>query len=148
MIETNLTEEKALDYYLAGIDCSQVVLAHVAPQLGLDEEAALKVAAGFGGGMWNGERCGCVTGALMALGLRYGHCKPGDAESKNRLLEKKNEFEERFKEAHETLICKELLGYDLTIPEERDKVMEENLFATLCARLACSACEILEDIID
>ena len=46
------------------------------------------------------------------------------------------------------MLCKELLGYDLTVPEERDKVMEENLFATLCSKLACTACEILEDIID
>ncbi|MDE8734946.1 C-GCAxxG-C-C family protein [Eubacteriales bacterium DFI.9.88] len=148
MIETNLTEEKALESYMNGIDCSQVVLAETAPQLGLDETTALKIAAAFGGGMWNGERCGCVTGALMALGLRYGHCEPGDTKAKNLLLEKKNEFEAAFKEAHGSLICKELLGYDLTVPEERDKVMEENLFATLCSKLACTACEILEDIID
>ena len=56
-----------------GFSCSQSVLAAFAPEFGLDVDAALRVAAAFGGGMGRpGHPCGAVTGALMALGLRYG----------------------------------------------------------------------------
>ena len=56
-----------------GYSCSQSVLAAFAPELGLDADAALRVSAAFGGGMGRtGGTCGAVTGALMALGLKYG----------------------------------------------------------------------------
>ena len=53
--------------------CSQVTFLHGARKLGFDEETALLAASGFGWGMQNGERCGAVTGSLMALGLRFGY---------------------------------------------------------------------------
>ena len=66
----HMTEEKAYaklvdDCY----DCAQTVFSHFAEELGLDEETALKISAGFGGGMHKGDMCGTVTGGLMALGL-------------------------------------------------------------------------------
>jgi hypothetical protein len=40
--------------------------------MGVSRELALKIAAAFGGGMSShGEVCGAVSGALMALGLRF-----------------------------------------------------------------------------
>ena len=69
---SDMTKEKAMQNYAGGIDCSQVVFAHGAELLGFDQKTAKKIAAAFGGGMFAGERCGCVTGALMAIGLKYG----------------------------------------------------------------------------
>lgn len=88
MVE-RMTQDKALECFGGGLDCSQVVFGYGAELLGEDKEKAVKIAAAFGGGMWNGETCGCVTGALMALGLKYGHCKLGDEETKNALLLKR-----------------------------------------------------------
>ncbi len=34
---------------------------------------ANKVSACFGGGMMHGDTCGAFTGAIMAVGLKYGH---------------------------------------------------------------------------
>lgn len=149
MIET-MTEEKALECFGGGLDCSQVVFGYGAEFLGEDKEKAMKIAAAFGGGMWNGETCGCVTGALMAIGLKYGHYKPGDEDAKNEMLAKRAEFEEEFKafaESGGSLICKEILGYDLSKEEELAKIMEEGLLTTKCPKLACHACEILEDLL-
>lgn len=142
-----MTEEKAMDLYIGGIDCSQVVFGYGAELMGFDKETAFKIAAAFGGGMFSGERCGCVTGALMALGLKYGHCEKGDQETKNQLLAKKAEFEEAFKAEHGSLICREILGYDLTKPEEMEKIMDENLLMSLCPVLAVTACDIIEELI-
>ena len=35
----------------------------------MDTELAYKVSSGFGAGMFQGETCGAVIGAYMALGL-------------------------------------------------------------------------------
>ena len=64
--------------------CSQAVLAAFAEELGMTKEQALRVGACFGGGMCKAEVCGACTGALMALGLKYGMCEDGDYESQQR----------------------------------------------------------------
>ena len=83
----------------------------------------------------------------MAIGLKYGQIKLGDEKTKNEMLKVKAEFEKKFTEAHGSVICKEILGYDLSVPEEMEKIMEEQLLATLCPKLACTACEILEELL-
>lgn len=144
---TEMNEEKALECFGGGLDCSQVVFGYGAEILDYDKDVAQKISAAFGGGMWNGETCGCVTGALMAIGLKYGHCQLGDEETKNAMLEKKVEFEKAFSKQNGSLICKELLGYDLTKEEEMAKIMEEGLLTTKCPKLACCACDILDEIL-
>ncbi|MDD3337317.1 MAG: C-GCAxxG-C-C family protein [Lachnospiraceae bacterium] len=143
----NMTEDKAREGFQTGIDCSQAVLGACAPAIGMDEDAAKKLAAGFGGGMWHGQTCGCVTGALMALGAKYGNCKPGDQDTKQAFLAKKAEFEERFAAANESLVCKEILGYDLSDPAQMKIIMEKGLLMSVCPKLVVSACEILEDML-
>ena len=142
-----MTPEKAGACFAGGIDCSQVVFGHAAEAIGLDKDTARRIAAAFGGGMWRGETCGCVTGALMAIGYKYGHAAEGDEETKNAMLQKKAAFEEAFTAKRGSLICKELLGYDLSKPEEMEKIMEEGLLATLCPLLAAEACGILDQVL-
>lgn len=145
MIKTTITEEQADQGFANGIDCAPAVFSEVAPQLGIERGTALKIAGCFGGGMWHGETCGCVTGALMAIGLKYGPTAAGDAESKAAMLAKKGEFEAKFCEKHGSCICKEILGYDLSKPEEMAKIMEKNLLMTVCPKLVVDACKILEE---
>lgn len=143
-----MTTDFACDCFANGIDCSQVVFGYAAEKLGFDADTARKIAAAFGGGMWHGETCGCVVGALMAIGLKYGPCEKGDAETKQNMLAKKQEFEEKFAAKSGGLICKKMLGYDLSVPEEMAKIMEENLLMTKCPQFACNACDILDKILD
>ena len=70
------TEQEVLEKFGEGFDCSQVVLRNVHEKLGITEEEALKIGACFGGGMWHGETCGCVVGALAAIGIKYATTKP------------------------------------------------------------------------
>ena len=148
MIKTTITEEQALMGFGVGMDCSQAVFGEFAAQLGLDRETALKIAAPFGGGMWRGETCGCVVGALMAIGLKYGQGEHPDPEKKQAMLAKKAEFEAAFAAKHGSCICREILGYDLSKPEEMAKVMEENLFGKICCKAVVEACSILETILN
>ena len=65
--------EEAVERFKKGFNCSQAVFGTFSEQVGLDCETACKVATGFGGGMRMGGTCGAVTGAFMALGLKYGN---------------------------------------------------------------------------
>ena len=60
-----MNEKRIQELFMQGYDCSQVVLAHYAEQLGISEEMANKVSACFGGGMLQAGTCGAFTGALM-----------------------------------------------------------------------------------
>ena len=44
---------------------------------------------------------------------------------------KSQEFMTRFADAYGSCICREILGYDISIPEEAAKIMEENKFGNV-----------------
>ena len=137
-------EQEVLKMFGDGFDCSQIVLSNVCDKLEISKEEALKIAACFGGGMWHGETCGCVVGALIALGIKYATVKENDHKKKEELLGLKAKFEEEFCKKNKSCICKEILGYNLSIPEEMKKIQEEKLLETKCPKVVLSACEILE----
>ena len=76
--------EKAAELFSQGFNCAQSVFAVFAEKYGISQELALKIGCGFGGGMRNAEICGAVSGALMVLGLKYGHYIAEDNEQKSR----------------------------------------------------------------
>ena len=126
--------------------CSQAVFSTLAPDLGIDEENALKISSAFGGGMMrHGEVCGAVTGSLMALGLKFGSKSPGTEE---KVREASQELMHLFKEKNGSLLCKELLGYHLMIPEEREAAKESGVFSKKCPLLVQNATELAMEILD
>ena len=114
-----------------------------APELGLDEKTALKIASGFGGGMACAETCGAVTGAYMVIGLKHGHTTPDpDKKANTKMLIR--QFNEKFKETHGSLICRQLIGFDISTPEGSAAAGEAGVFETLCPDFIKSSCHILE----
>lgn len=144
---TTMTEEKALKMFGQGFDCSQVVLGDAAEKVGISRDQALKTAAAFGGGMWHGETCGCVTGGLMAIGLAYGTVTPGDAEGKTAMLGEKQEFEKLFTEEYGSCLCREILKEDLSDPEGMKAIQEQGLLESFCPKVAACTCKILDEMI-
>ena len=138
---------KALELFSNNFNCSQAVLTAFAPDFGLDEQLALKLGTSFGGGARNGDICGAVSGALLVLGLKYGHYVSSDNEQKARAYEIAVEYTKRFKEANGSIVCRDLLGYDLTKPDEMACIKEKGLFGTVCPKMIKSAVEILESIL-
>lgn len=139
--------DKALELFSNNFNCSQAVFAVFAPDFGLDEKLALKLATSFGGGARNGEICGAVSGALMVLGLKYGHFDAADSEQKSRAYAIAVEYTKRFKEANGSIVCRDLLGYDLTKPDEMACIKEKGLFGDVCPKAIKSAVEILEGVL-
>lgn len=140
--------EKATSIHENGYACSQAVLVSFAAELGIDEKTAFKISSTFGGGIGRtGETCGAVAGAIMALGLKYGYSDPPEDMTKTELYQKVNFFLEEFKEKHSVTKCKDLLGFDVSIPEENEIIKEKGISKEKCPNFINDAVEILEDMI-
>jgi len=140
--------EKANELFGKKFHCSQAVFAAFAEELGLTEKQALKIGACFGSGMRKGEVCGACTGALMALGLKYGQCKEEDINSRLKTNEVTDRFMFEFKKENGSFICKELLGCDLATEEGIATALEKKLFTEFCPKMVESATKIAEDILN
>lgn len=138
---------EAMRIHESGFNCCQSVIGVFSEEFGLDLGTAYRVSAGFGGGMRRGEVCGAVTGALMVLGLKHGHFIAGDAERKSHIAELTKEFHNRFEAMNGSIICKELLGYNSSIEEERAIIEEKGLFKTVCPKAIEDAISILEEML-
>jgi C_GCAxxG_C_C family probable redox protein len=80
-------------------NCCQAVVSVFAEDAGYDEDACMKAATYFRGGMQIGSVCGAITGSLMALGF----AGLDDAQVSNDLIR-------RVRENHGGMIqCKDLL---------------------------------------
>ncbi len=142
-----LTKTQIGNQFQKSIHCSQVVLGEVAEELGYDREEALRMAAPFGAGMFRGDTCGAVTGAMIAIGMKYGHFQPGDQEQDALCREKVAEFQQRFMEKHGTTICRELISYDFSQPGAFARAAESGVFLEVCPAFVADALEILEDLL-
>ncbi len=140
--------EKAVGYFSNNFNCSQSVFTAFATESGIDEKLALRLATNFGGGERKGEVCGAVAGALMVLGLRCGHCDSDDLEGKSRAYRISEEFMNRFTSKNGSVICRDLLGYDLTKAEDVEIIKNENLFRKICPEMVSCATEILDEMIN
>ena len=139
-------KEKAVESFLNGYNCSQAVFGAFSDSLGLDRDVALRISTGFGGGCRRGEICGAASGALMALGLGYGQHVQGDQETKDRAYALTRDFLARFEAETGSVRCKEILGYDLSDPEDYPIIVKKGLFRTVCPKAIETSVEILESL--
>ena len=140
--------ETAVNLFKSKFHCSQAVFATFSEELGLSQEQALKIGSCFGSGMRKGEVCGACTGALMVLGLKYGHYKVGDIESKLKVDELTDKFLDTFKLENGSYLCNDLLKCDITTKEGIDYALENNLFSEFCPKMVESAVIITENILN
>jgi C_GCAxxG_C_C family probable redox protein len=136
--------EVALAHFRQGFACSQAVLLTFAPEFEVPADLASRIAAPFGGGMARlGETCGAVTGAMMVLGLQAGNTTAEDKTAKEATYALVNHFAAQFKARHGSLLCRELLGCDLSRPDELQQAREARLFDTCCPRFVQDAVELV-----
>jgi C_GCAxxG_C_C family probable redox protein len=139
--------EKALKFYSQGFNCAQSVIASFADILELDEEKAVRIASGFGGGMGAQETCGAATGAYMVIGFMRGKLHNGTEVSNEESTQLVQEFSKRFSEIHKSTNCRVLIKFDLNSEKEREEAKKKDVFNTKCTLFVASAVEILEDIL-
>ncbi len=143
-----MDEKKALEMYSQGFSCSQTVLSAFADEIGMDYDTCLKAASAFGGGAGRKELCGCVTGALIALGLKYGFFSPGDEDGHANMDSVREEFLSRFEKEFGAIRCGDLLRGDLLPEDERRRLGSEGVLLRLCPGFIAGTCHILEDMLE
>ncbi len=101
--------ERAVELFKDGFNCSQAVVGAFAKDIGLDEKTAMKISAGFGGGVGRtGEICGALSGVSIVAGMLYGAVDGRDAESKAHTYEEIQRVLKAFKEKYVFVTCREL----------------------------------------
>ena len=148
----NLVEQIAARY-AAGCSCAQAVFSGLAPRCGLPAEQAARIAASFGGGIARqGQMCGALSGALMALGLRFGHtCPPPGPDAKQRSLLLSQDLIARFRSRMGEITCPGLLGFDLNDATLNATAEQAGTFKRICpgaVRAATEAWLELEEEVD
>ncbi len=141
--------EKALSYFDNKFNCSQSVLAAFAGELGLTEDESLRVASAFGGGIGRQQlTCGALTGAAMALGLKFGKGKDDRDDKKLLTYAKTIDLFDEFSKLNGSCNCRKLLN-DLDMKDEEDlqKINEQNLFYTNCRKYVTDSVKITEQIL-
>jgi C_GCAxxG_C_C family probable redox protein len=138
-------QEKALEVFRAGYNCAQAVLIAFQNEKANETEAAMALAAGFGGGMGRLQQtCGALTGAFMAIGQhcnRTYHSNELIKENSRRLIQS---VHKKFVELHKASDCKSLLKVDLNNPDDRKRMKDENLHEKLCEQYVLNAVALLE----
>ena len=135
--------EKAVMHFKQGYNCAQSVLLTMQEYYKQKTELIPKIATAFGGGIGRcGSLCGALTGAILAIGLEHGINEP-ILEKRQKAYALAKKFYEQFAEEFGSPLCRELIGYDLTKPEELEKARKSNVFDEKCSEFVKKAVEIL-----
>jgi hypothetical protein len=79
----------------------------------------------------------------MVIGLKYG----ATGEDKQLTYEIACDFVRRFTARNGTISCKELLGYDLGIPEQLETARQKGLFSARCNKFVQDSAAILMEML-
>ena len=141
--------EAAAEHFAKKYSCSQAIIMAFASRVGIDPGMSARIAASFGGGMARMEwTCGAVTGALMVIGLRFGHELAEDEDKKEKTYELVKTFLSKFNERNGTVSCRDLIGVDISTDQGHEQAEEQKLFENVCPKFVRDAAEILEKILD
>jgi C_GCAxxG_C_C family probable redox protein len=140
---------EAVETFSKKYNCAQSVLSVFSEELNISKSDCFRIATPFGSGVaYRQEMCGAVTGALMAIGLKYGMDENGNTDQKSYTYDLTTHFITEFRKKNGSICCKDLLdGIDMSTPEGYAKVCELSLFRTHCSEYVRSAVLISEKIL-
>ena len=124
--------ERAVRYFKCGFNCSQSVLLTMYEHWNENNELVPKIASALGGGIGRcGSVCGALTGGVLAIGAKHGTNEPS-LKKRLKTSELANQLYKRFEKQNGSVLCRELIGYDLSDPKQLKKAQETNVFEEKC----------------
>ena len=140
-----VSPNQALKAFSSGFNCAQSVVKAYADALGFDEDQALVLASGFGGGMGGMQgTCGAATGAYMVLGMFCAGKYTDNHERKACSGALIREFHQLFVARNNTDECRVLLNQDSSVKSgERAK-----LHLSVCDGYIVDAVEIINQLME
>ena len=141
---SDLVEKAAGHFSTEGFNCAQSVLLAMQEYYGISENRLIpRIATAFGAGIGRrGSLCGALTGATIAIGLKHG-TNTANLQEKEEAYDLALKLYDRFVETQGSPFCRELIGYDLTNPEDREKLHKSNVREQKCSNYVKKAVEIL-----
>lgn len=141
--------DKAVDMFKDGYSCAQSLLGVYGPLLGVEHEVALRLAAPLAGGVSRTDGpCGAATGALLVLGLKFGHSDPDDEIGSERIRDLTQDFLRLYAERTGSTLCTDILGVNLSVPADLERAEAEELYDVSCPGAVRTAAELLEEMLD
>ena len=145
--------QRAVELFMQGYGCCQSVVAAFADLYGLDNEMALRIAAGFGGGVGRMRlMCGTCSALVILAGLEKGQTQGDDREGKSACYQLTRQLLDTFKQRNGSIICAELLQMqgvkvetNTAQPDERNA---EYYRIRPCARKVESAARVFAEYLD
>ncbi len=138
----------AVSLFNGGLNASQAFQAAFCPDLGIEEDTALKLGAGLSGRVkYADDVCGAVISGILIIGLRFGNTDPDDSASYERTYSAVEEFVAEFKARNDTIKCSEILGIDVSTENGKETAEDQRLLADVCSNLVRDSAEILEMIL-
>jgi len=120
---------RARELFESGWNCAEAVFLAIHEHF-CDCEPPVNLLTSLGGGLGSKKTCGALTGAVVALGLRYGRTAP-DRAAKELAYAKAQQLLKAFRESFHATDC-----WELTSTAEN-----ENERKRLCAGLVRTAAE-------
>ncbi|NBC31002.1 MAG: hypothetical protein GVY29_13545 [Spirochaetes bacterium] len=113
--------------------CAEATYITLKQVYGLDRPHDSAAAVALNGGIaYSGNVCGALTGAAMALG-ELAERRMSDHRSAKRTARKLlAEVMRRFSQRYGSSLCRELIGRDISVPEEHDAFIREGRWRTQC----------------
>jgi C_GCAxxG_C_C family probable redox protein len=146
MKKSDRLADEAVNHFLGGYNCAQSVLLTMAEHWKCSNELIPKIATGFGSGIGScGSVCGALTGGVMAIGIKHGTNEPSK-EKRKKASDLAGSFYKEFGKRHKSVFCRDLIGYDLSDPEEVEQASEAKVFDEKCTAFVRTAVEILEKL--
>ena len=141
--------ELAGEYFKAGYNCAQSVLAPFGPDNGVSKPNCMMMASAFGGGYaGSGHICGAITGALMVIGLHLGDELDKKPAYRSVAVEISKEFISKFKDKYGCEDCKDLLGIDVSTPEGHNLLKADPKYRVKCTGIVEEAVKLLEKVLE
>ncbi|HLN21868.1 MAG TPA: C-GCAxxG-C-C family protein [Bacteroidales bacterium] len=142
-------QQQAICYFRDHFNCAQAVFTVFGKENGLTEDQCLKVACGFGAGIGRQQNiCGALSGAVMAIGLKYGKAAGDGEEKKSDTYSRTRELFKEFTGLNGSSCCRELLnGFDINNPADYEEIIRLKLFQINCEKYVNDAVLITEKLL-
>ncbi len=148
----SIYQTKAIEFFRSGAQCAQAVFAALSDFTGLNEKAAMKLCASFGGGIARmREPCGALCGMLMALGA-YFYQYPKDASVRSEVKDRHYRLTQyaaaRFKQKSGSVFCYELLNLPHAAQIPVSETRTEDFYRVRpCEKYIIAAIEVFEELL-
>ena len=147
-LDTKKLADKAVELFDNNHNCAQSVLLVYSDFLNLDNNTALSVSSGFGGGMGRLQNtCGVVTAAYMVFGLSHSKSTGDNRDKIAKTYSMVQKYHDKFVKLHGTTECKSLVNCDLTTEEGQKYFKQENLKENVCKKCVKDSVNLIYETI-